>query len=421
MREQYAELAKTPGLPAHQLGQPVEDVLDDLETKLDAEYEVPYLAHAAMEPLNCVVDLRADGCEIWTGTQFQTGDQASAAAVAGLKPEQVKIHTMFLGGGFGRRANPHSDFVTEAVQVAKAIGKPVKLIWTREDDMHGGYYRPMWRDYLRGGVDEKGNVVAWGHTLVGQSIAAGTMFASALIKDGIDALSVEGAADLPYAIPNMLVDLHTPENVVPVLWWRSVGHSHTAFVVESFLDELAHAANRDPLELRRSMLGKSPRHLAVLELAAKKAGWGSPLPKGHGRGLAVHSSFGSFVAQVAEVVVDGADIKVTRVVCAVDCGRTVNPDTIRAQMEGAIAFGLSAALHSEITLKDGRVEQGNYDGYVVLRINEMPAVEVHIVPSDAPPSGIGEPATPPIAPAVGNAIFAATGKRLRRLPFQLPV
>jgi isoquinoline 1-oxidoreductase beta subunit len=311
--------------------------------------------------------------------------------------------------------------VTEAVQVAKAIGKPVKLIWTREDDMHGGYYRPMWRDYLRGGVDEKGNVVAWGHTLVGQSIAAGTMFASALIKDGIDALSVEGAADLPYAIPNMLVDLHTPENVVPVLWWRSVGHSHTAFVVESFLDELAHAANRDPLELRRSMLGKSPRHLAVLELAAKKAGWGSPLPKGHGRGLAVHSSFGSFVAQVAEVVVDGADIKVTRVVCAVDCGRTVNPDTIRAQMEGAIAFGLSAALHSEITLKDGRVEQGNYDGYVVLRINEMPAVEVHIVPSDAPPSGIGEPATPPIAPAVGNAIFAATGKRLRRLPFQLPV
>ena len=419
MREQFASLAKTPGLPARQQGQAIADVMGDAETRLEAEYEVPYLAHASMEPLNCVVDLRADSCEIWTGTQFQSGDRAAAAAVAGLKPEQVSIHTTFLGGGFGRRGNPHSDFVTEAVQVAKAIGKPVKVMWTREDDTRGGYYRPMWYDYLRGALDDKGNIVAWGHTIVGQSIMAGTAFASAMIKDGIDAASVEGAADLPYTIPNLLVDLHSPVNTVPVQWWRSVGHSHTAFVVECFLDELAHLANRDPLELRRSLLGKSPRHLAVLELAAKQAGWGTPLPKGQGRGLAVHESFGSVAAQVAEVAVDGSDITVKRVVCAIDCGQTVNPDTIRAQIESAVVYGLSAALHSAITLKDGRVEQGNFDSYVVLRLPEMPVVEVHIVPSDAPPSGVGEPGTPPIAPAVGNAIFAATGQRLRSLPFQL--
>jgi isoquinoline 1-oxidoreductase beta subunit len=418
MREEYAKLAKNTGSVAKKKGEP-EQALTKAAKQLVAEYEVPYLAHATMEPLNCLVDLRSDSCEIWAGTQFQTGDRNAAAKVAGLKPEQVKIHTTLLGGGFGRRANPHSDFVVEAVHVAKAVKKPVKVIWTREDDMRGGYYRPMWYDRIVAGLDADGNPVSWQHTIVGQSIISGTPFEQVMVKNGIDATSVEGAQDIPYDIPNILVSLHSPKIGIPVLWWRSVGHSHTAFVVESFLDEAAHAAGKDPYEFRRALLKGHPRHRGVLELAARKAGWGTPLPQGQARGIAVHESFGSFVAQVAEVSVEpSGSVRVHRVVCAIDCGRFVNPDTIEAQMESGIVFGLTAALYGEITLKDGRVVQSNFDNYRMLRMNEMPKVEVYVMPSQEGPQGVGEPGVPPIAPAVCNAIFAVTGKRIRRLPIR---
>jgi len=275
----------------------------------------------------------------------------------------------------------------------------------------------MWYDRITAGFDANDDLVAWRHTIVGQSIVAGTPFEQMLVKGGIDLTSVEGASDIPYAIPNILVDLHTTRNVVPVLWWRSVGHSHTAFVVESFIDEAAHAAGKDPYEFRRTLLGSKPRHKGVLELAAHRAGWGESLPTGHARGIAVHESFGSFIAQVAEVsVTPKGEVRVHRVVCAIDCGRYVNPDTIEAQMESGIVFGLSAALHGAITLKGGRVEQGNFDDYPILRIDGMPQVEVHIMPSREPAGGVGEPGVPPIAPAVANAVFAATGARLRSLP-----
>ena len=416
MREEYSGLAKTPGLVARKEGDP-ERSLQEAAKRLTAEYEVPYLAHATMEPLNCFVDLKPDSCLIRTGTQFQTADRNAAARVAGLKPEQVQLQTAFLGGGFGRRANPVSDFVVEAVTVAREVKRPVTVIWSREDDMRGGYYRPMWYDRISAGLDAGGNLVAWRHTVVGQSILAGTPFEQAMVKDGIDGTSVEGASTIPYAIPNILVDLHTTKVGVPVLWWRSVGHSHTAFVVESFIDEAAHAAGKDPVAFRRTLLTKHPRYRGVLELAAAKAGWGKALPAGHGLGVAVHESFGSFVAQVTEVSVTAKGaIRVHRVVCAIDCGRIVNPDTIAAQMESGIIFGLSAVLHGAITLKEGRVEQGNFDDYPIVRMNEAPRIEVHIVPSSDPPGGVGEPGVPPIAPAVANALFAATGTRLRSLP-----
>jgi isoquinoline 1-oxidoreductase beta subunit len=325
---------------------------------------------------------------------------------------------MLLGGGFGRRANPASDWIVEAVEVAKRAKAPVKVVWTREDDIRGGYYRPFWYDRIAGGLDAAGNPLAWRHTIVGQSIIAGTPFEQGMVKEGIDATSVEGAADLPYAVPSLHVELHTPGKGVPVLWWRSVGHSHNAFVTECFLDELAHAGGRDPVEFRRTLLKGHPRHLGVLELAAEKAGWGRALPAGRARGVAVHESFGSFVAQVAEVSLIKGLPRVHRVVCAIDCGKIVNPDTIAAQMEGGIGFGLSAALYGQVSFKNGRVEQSNFHDYPIVRMDEMPAVETHIFPSRDKPGGVGEPATPPIAPAVANALFALTGKRLRRLPIR---
>jgi len=417
-REEYAALAKTPGAVARKEGD-AETALTGAKKLIRAEYEVPYLAHAPMEPLNTVVDLRDDGCDIWTGTQLQTIDRNSAAEVLGLKQEQVKIHTTYLGGGFGRRANPHADFVSEAAHVAKRVKKPVKVMWTREDDIRGGYYRPMWCDSIAAGIDENGNLTAWKHTIVGQSIIAGTSFEGGLVKEGIDQTSVEGASDIPYDIPNITVDLHSPRSPVPVLWWRSVGHSHTAFVVETFIDEAAFAAGKDPYEFRRGLLSKDPRRKALLELAAQKAGWGSVLPKGHGHGIAVHKSFGTYTAQVAEVSVskDG-EVKVHKVVCAVDCGRIVNPDTIEAQMESGIVFGLSAALFGEITFKEGKVVQGNFNNYKIVRMKHMPQVEVYIMPSQEAMGGIGEPGVPPVAPAVANAIFVVTGKRIRRLPIR---
>jgi isoquinoline 1-oxidoreductase beta subunit len=423
MRDELTKLAATQGLPAATAGD-VASALPTAAKTLAATYAVPYLAHAPMEPLNCTVKIGEGQCEIWTGTQFQTLDQTVASKILGLKPEQVQIHTMFLGGGFGRRATPTSDFVSEAVQVAKAAKAPVKTVWSREDDIHGGYYRPAYVHDIRIGLDAQGLPFAWQHGIAGQSILAGSPFEAAMVKNGIDSTSVEGVADSPYLkeIPNHRVGLHSPKRPIPVLWWRSVGHSHAGFVMESMIDELAHAAGKDPLEYRRQLLKNHPRHLGALNLAAEKAGWGTPLAKGHARGIAVHESFGSFVAQVADVsLAEDRTIRVHNVVCAVDCGIAVNPETIRAQMESGVAFGLSAALHSRLTFKEGRVQESNFNDYKVLRLNEMPQVQVHIVPSTEKAGGIGETGVPPIAPAVANAVFALTGQRLRELPLQLPV
>src|SRR3984893_11917577 len=415
MLQDFAQASQKPGNIAKKVGDPA-GALKSAAKTITATYDVPYLAHAMMEPLNCVVDLRADSCEIWTGTQFETVDRANAARVAGLPPEKVKINTTLLGGGFGRRANPASDFVVEAVHVAKVAKAPVKVVWTRDDDLKGGWYRPMWHDRFSAGLDASGEPVSWMHTIVGQSIAEGTPFEPMMVKNGVDVASVEGAADTLYGIPNLQVDLHTPNIGVPVQWWRSVGHSHTGFSVEAFLDEVAHAGGKDPYELRRKLLANQPRMLAVLNLAAQKANWGSKLPPGVGRGIATHFSFDSYVAQVVEASLENnGTVHVHRVVCAVDCGMVINPDTVKAQMEGGIIFGLTAALKTEITLKNGRVEQSNFHDYQMLRIFETPKIEVHIVPSTVNPTGVGEPGVPPVAPALANAIFAATGKRLRRL------
>jgi isoquinoline 1-oxidoreductase beta subunit len=418
MLRDFAEMSQKPGNLAKKVGDP-DAALKTAAKTITATYDVPYLAHCMMEPLNCVVDLRADSCELWTGTQFETVDRANAAKVAGLPPEKVKLNTTLLGGGFGRRANPASDFVVEAVHVAKVAKAPVKVVWTRDDDLKGGWYRPMWHDRFFAGVDASGEPVAWKHTIVGQSIAEGTPFEPLMVKDGVDAASVEGAADLLYGIPNLRVELHSPKIGVPVQWWRSVGHSHTGFSVEAFFDEVAHAGGKDPYELRRKLLANQPRMLEVLELCAQKAKWGSKLPPGVGRGIATHFSFDSYVAQVVETSVEkNGTVHVHRVFCAVNCGIVINPDTVKAQMEGGIIFGLTAALKTEITLKNGRVEQANFHDYQMLRMFESPEIEVHIVPSTENPSGVGEPGVPPVAPALANAIFAATGKRVRRLPIR---
>jgi len=416
--EQYAELAKHPGAVARKEGD-VATAMGRAARKFEAVYDLPYLAHAPMEPLNCVADVRADSCEVWTGTQFQTGDRDAAAQVAGLKPEQVKLHTTLLGGGFGRRAVPDSHFVREAVQISKAVKAPVKVIWSREDDIRGGFYRPRAYATVSAGLDAAGAPVAWQQRIVCQSFAVGTPLEAFIVKDGVDGAAVEGAADLPYDIPNLLVDWRQAPGGVPTLWWRSVGHSHNAFVIETFLDELAHAAGKDPYEFRRALLTKHPRHKRMLEFVAEKAGWSNPLAAGRGRGLALHESFGSFVAQVAEVSVSReGKLRVHRVVCAIDCGPVVNPGQVHAQMEGAIVFGLTAALHGEITFENGRVKQRNFHDYPMLRMNEMPVVETHIAHSAEKMGGVGEPGVPPVAPAVANAIFAVTGKRIRRLPIR---
>ncbi len=400
----------------------VDGTLAHAAHRIEAEFQFPYLAHAPMEPLTAVCSLQPDKCEIWAGCQFQTIDQMNAAAQVGLKPEQVTIHTLAAGGTFGRRANPESDYITEGTSIAKAVGGkyPVRLIWTREDDITGGKYRPLNLHHITAGLSKSGEIV-YRQRVVGQSIMSGTPFA-AMIKDGVDPTAIEGNAPEQYDLEHAHVSWTQTQSPVTVLWWRSVGHSHMAYSKEVMMDELAQAAGEDPVAFRLKHLGKHPRHAAALKLAAEKAGWDQPFAKqpGRGRGVAVHESFGTVVAQVAEVTVSGDKISVDRVVCAVDCGIAVTPDVIRAQMQSGIGYGLSAALHGKITLTDGKVDQTNFHQYQVLRINEMPrAIEVYIVPSANPPSGVGEPGTPPIAPAVANAVRMATGLKLRSLPFDL--
>ena len=421
MMREFRERAKLTGISVRKEGDAA-GTLANAEKKIEAVYEAPYLSHLMMEPLNCVVDLRQDSCEVWTGSQFQTIDRANAAKTVGLPPEKVQLHTTFLGGGFGRRANPQSDFVVEAAHVAKAMGAPakIKVVWTREDDMQGGWYRPAFVHAIEGSIDAAGNAVSWRSRSVGQSIMAGTIFAEMFMKGkAYDPASIEGIDDLPYAIPNIAVESHQVDINVPVQWLRSVGHSHTAFATESFIDELAALAQKDPYQFRRDLLLKQPRYLGVLDLAAQKSGWGKPLPKGMGRGIAVHFAFGSYLAHVAEVSVIDGKIRVHRMVCAVDCGQYVNPGIIAAQIEGGAIFGASAALFQELTFEDGRLRQTNFHTFPVMRINECPEIETYIVESNEKSGGIGEPGVPCAAPAIANALFAATGKRVRRMPFRL--
>ncbi len=416
---EYRERASQPGQTFASNGDTAKALADAAQV-IEGEFEFPYLAHAPMEPHDVVVQFDGKTAEFWTGSQVPTLDKNVSAKILGIKPDQVQIHTVWAGGSFGRRAQPDAHIVAEAAMIAKAWGKPqpIKVQWTREDDIKGGYYRPMYVHRVKASLDNDGNLTGWHHRIVGQSILSGTLFEGMLVKDGIDKTSIEGVADMPYKIPNFTGELNTVAVGVPVLWWRSVGHTHTAYVVETMLDDLAKAAGRDPVEFRLNLLKDHPRHQGVLRLAAEKAGWGTPPPEGRFRGVAVHESFNSYVAEVAEIALnDDGEFKVERIVCAVDCGVAVNPDNIASQMEGGIAFGLGHALRNEITLTDGEVDQANFDTYEPMRITDMPVVETHIVPSNEKPTGVGEPGTPPAAPAVANAIFAATGKRIRKLPF----
>ncbi len=410
---QLEEAIKRPGVIGKQMGD-VAKAMADAAKIIEADYQVPLLAHAAMEPMNCTVHVRKDGCDVWVGTQVLSRAQTTAAQVTGLPLEKVQVHNHLLGGGFGRRLD--IDGITLAARIAQQVDGPVKVVWTREEDIQHDVYRPYYYDRLTAGLDQDGIPVSWSHRVAGSSILA-RWFPPAF-KNGIDGDAVEAAAG-PYAFSNVLVDYvrHEPPSGLTTGWWRGVGVTHNAFVVEGFMDELAAVAKKDPVEYRRTLLDKAPRARAVLDLAAEKAGWGKPMPAGSGRGIAVVFGFGTYIAPVAEIAVgkDG-QVRVSRVVCAVDCGQMVNPDTIRAQIEGGIIFGITAALYGQITIKDGRVEQTNFDSYQMLRINEAPTVEVHLIDSNEAPGGIGEPGTAAIAPAVVNAIFAATGKRLRKLP-----
>jgi isoquinoline 1-oxidoreductase beta subunit len=415
----YREAAEKPGKATARNDGDTEAGFASAAKVLKATYEFPYLAHAALEPLNAVAWMNGGSLEVWGGHQMPDLYQLVASQIAGITPDKVKLHVMKTGGGYGRRAVADADVIVEAVAVAKALGwkHPVKVQWTREDDMKGGRYRPAYVHRVKAGLDGDGRLVAWQNHIVGQSILKGTPFEGGLVKNGIDLTSVEGAANIPYDIPNMKVELTTMDAGVPVLWWRSVGSTHTAYAVETFLDEIAEAAGKDPVEFRLSMLGRHPRHAAVLKLAADKAGWSTSLPAGRFRGVALAESFSSIVAQVVEIsMADGGSFKVDRVVAALDCGTAVNPDQIRAQVEGGVGFGLGAVLQEELSLTGGSVDQENYDLYTPLRIDQMPKVEVHIVPSEAPPTGVGEPGVPPVGPALANAVYAASRKRVRILP-----
>ena len=408
-----ADAAGKPGPVARKVGD-VASGLAGAATKIEVDYEVPFLAHATMEPQNCTALVGADRCDVWAPTQAQTSSQNTAARITGLDPKSVFIHTTFLGGGFGRRFE--ADFVGEAVEVSKAMAAPVKVTWSREDDMQHDYYRMV--SHARGvaGLDAQGWPVVWSTRVSSPALMA--RFGP--LKDNFDHRSVESLDDVPYDIPNILVDFQLVDTPVPIGFWRSVGASQNGFFLESFIDEIATAGKKDPYELRRRLLAKSPRHLAVLETAAEKAGWGQPLPEDHFRGIALVTSYEGYVAQVIEISVNRKQraLKVHRVVCALDCGFVVNPSSIDAQARSCIVYGLTSALYGAITIKGGRVQQNNFNDYKMLRMNEMPEIEVHVVPSGGDPTGAGEFAVPPVAPALCNAIFAATGKRVRRLPIQ---
>jgi len=404
---------RSPGAVAQNIGD-TDTAIAGAVTKIEATYQVPFLAHATMEPMNCTVHVRKDGCEVWVGSQVMARAHAAAAKTAGLPLDKVVVHNHLIGGGFGRRLE--IDGVIRAVEIAKHVDGPVKVVWAREEDIQHDMYRPCFFDRISAGLDKKGMPIAWNHRFAGSSIIARWLPPG--FNNGLDPDTTEGAIDLTYALPNMHVEyLRIEPPGIPTAFWRSVGPSHNVFVVESFMDELAAAARQDAVAYRLALLDKAPRAKAVLELAAEKAGWGQPLPDRVGRGVSVQFVFATYLAQIAEVEVsrDGA-VRVRRVVCAVDCGTVVNPDTVRAQIQSAIIFGATAALYGEITLKDGRVEQTNFDTYQILRMNEAPAIEVHIVQSSEPPGGMGEAGTSAIAPAITNAIFAATSRRLRKLP-----
>lgn len=418
---QYRKLVSRNGLPS--LQKSAVRRLPALErTSLRAEYVFPYLAHAPMEPLNCTVKISGDQqrCEIWTGTQMPMNEQAAAARVLGIPPEAVQVHTPFLGGGFGRRATPSSDWVSEAAEVAKVSGCYIKMIWAREDDIKGQHYRPLFVHRVEAAIDRTGKPVSWHHNIAGQSIYEENGFLN-LVKDGVDESSVEGISDSAYMdhIDQVWVGVHPTKVPVTILWWRSVGHTHTAFVMETMIDRMAHAAGRDPVEYRRALLQHSPRHLHVLNLAAAKAGWGSPLPAGRYRGVAVHASFRSYVAEIVEISMTGPrEFVVHKVTCAIDCGLHINPENIKAQMESCILFGLTMAKYGEITITDGQVDQNNFYDYRVARMNETPVMDIHLVPYEGQAlGGVGEAGVPPLAPALANALYAATGERIDRLPF----
>ena len=407
IRKVFADMAEKPGAVARKEGD-VAAALSTAPQKIEAVYEVPYLSHAPMEPLNAVAHVRADGCDVWSGMQIQSIARETAAKAAGLPPEKVQINTVYLGGGFGRRGG--ADFIAEAVEISKAAGIPVKLQWTRDDDLQHDTYRPASYTKFTSALDANGMPTVWNARVVCPSFAG--------LRNGVDRTGVEGIAEIRYAIPNILVEYHPPDVGIPTSYWRSVGYSHNTFFTESFLDELAVAAKQDPVAFRRKLLAKAPRMLGVLELAAEKAGWDKPLPSGRYRGISVVDNLGSFNAQVAEVSLEKGKVRVHRVVCAVDCGYVVNPAIVVQQIESGIVYGLSAALRGEITIDRGRVQQTNFNNYEPLRIDEMPVIETYIVPSTNPPGGIGEASTPAIAPAVTNAIFRATGKRIRKLPIK---
>lgn len=379
--------------------------------QLEAIYEVPYLAAAPMEPLGCTADVRARSCDIWVATQVPVFTQQAAAKITGLPLAAVQVHTTQLGGGFGRRKQ--LDFAIEAVQLSKALHKPIKVVWTREDDIRGGFYRPASCNRLIGTIDAQGRPSAWIHQIATPPLPE--VFEQALV-DGVDLWAIQGAADLPYTIPNLQVSYAMPTVPVPPWFWRAIGHSYTAFATECFFDELCALGNRDPLAMRLEMLARHPRHRRVLELAARKAGWGTPPAPGRARGLAVHASFGSYCAQVAEVSLQDGQVRVHEIVCAIDCGGVINPDTVVAQMESSIIFALSATLYGNITIEDGRAVQSNYHDYRILRLPETPNIETHIIATGDALGGIGEPGLPPTAPAVCNALRTLTGKPVRRLP-----
>ncbi len=389
---------------------------------IEADYVFPFLAHAPMEPLNCVIEPTENGVRVHDGCQFPGLTQPTVAAIVGLKPEQVEINTVFAGGSFGRRANPTSDYQAEAAMAFALLGgkTPVKTIWMREDDIQGGYFRPMAAHRVKVGIDDQGRITGWDHRIAAKSIMKGTPFESFIVHDGVDHSSVEGLSDTHYAIPGYSLGLSDFKSPISVLWWRSVGHTHTAFALETALDMVAEEAGRDPVELRLELLAggdADQKRLAdVLKLAAEKAGWGTPVPEGRGRGVALHKSFGSYVAQITEVSVNDGAVKIEKVTCAVDCGIPVNPDVIRAQMEGGIGYGLGAAMRNQITFSEGLVDQDNFPTYEPIRMSDMPDIDVHIVPSTIAPTGVGEPGTPPAAPALANAIKAATGLRVTKLP-----